>query len=215
MDGVSMGFAKWDPVRPAAMAASLGVHPDLLLLRPFDPTTAPQRLQLETQLRRQGPKLAIRWILSGDLRQLRLPDPEQDPQRRDGLWTSTCLECFLAQPGQEGYWELNLCPSGHWNLYRLEGYRQGLRPESALQRLPSRRRLDIAGDGQALELAVELDLEPLLAAEASRAALELGVTAVLECHDGNISYWALRHPAAEPDFHLRPGFCVRLASSEP
>ena len=112
------------------MAASPALASERLCLRPFDPATAPKRLRLEANLRRQGTSLTVRWILSGDLQQLRLPEPVEEPQRLDELWTSTCLECFLARPADEGYWELNLSPAGHWNLYRLDGYRQGLRPEA-------------------------------------------------------------------------------------
>jgi hypothetical protein len=226
------------------MAASPDLASERLCLRPFDPATAPKRLRLEANLRRQGTSLTVRWILSGDLQQLRLPEPVEEPQRLDELWTSTCLECFLARPADEGYWELNLSPAGHWNLYRLDGYRQGLRPEASLQHLPSRLQLSAIGEGdgvgsgvgvgdstdqslgmvsalalelasavpseRALELSVELDLGALLGAEASSGDLELGVTAVLAQQDGQLSYWALHHPAAEADFHHRGGFGVRL-----
>lgn len=250
------------------MAAAPALDPARLRLRPFDPATAPPRLGLGASLRRQGPRLEIRWVLSGDLRQLRLPEAVEEPQRLDALWTSTCLECFLARPAQESYWELNLSPAGHWNLYRLEGYRQGLRPEPAIQRLSSQRLLGGGSDRQdserrdtrrratncrdstsnteseaergrqpplpqasvnapelawehclapamelTLDLCVELDLEALLGAEASSDALELGVTAVLERQNGQLSYWALHHPAAEADFHHREGFCLRMPGS--
>jgi hypothetical protein len=238
------------------MAASPALESERLCLRPFDPATAPKRLRLEANLRRQGTSLKVRWILSGDLQQLRLPEPVEEPQRLDELWTSTCLECFLARPADEGYWELNVSPAGHWNLYRLDGYRQGLRPEASLQHLPSRLQLSAIGEGdgvevgvevggrigdstdqplgmasalaqemalelalelasvvpteRALELSVELDLGALLGAEASSGDLELGVTAVLAHQDGQLSYWALHHPASEADFHHRGGFGVRL-----
>jgi len=39
------------------------------------------------------------------------------------------LKAFFAEPGEERYWEINLAPNGHWNVYRLDRYRQGLRPE--------------------------------------------------------------------------------------
>jgi hypothetical protein len=218
------------------------LDPTALRLQPFNPHTAPGPLRLGANLRRQGDRLEIRWRLQGALSRLRLPEPVAEPQRRDALWTSTCLECFLARPDDEGYWELNLCPSGHWNLYRLDGYRQGLRPEAAIRRLESRRlsghcqtscgepshgqaslaqashgqesgepkgNAD-AGEEQVLELALDLDLEALLPTEASDAALQLGVTAVLESVDGAISYWALAHPAPEADFHHRAGFRVQL-----
>jgi hypothetical protein len=36
------------------------------------------------------------------------------------------------------------------------------------------------------------------------------VSAVIEQHDGAISYWALAHPAGKPDFHHRDGFVLKL-----
>jgi len=80
--------------------------------------------------------LAVSYQLQGDLAQLRLPAPASPPERRDLLWQTTCLELFLARQGGNGYWEFNLSPAGHWNVYRLEGYRQGLTPEPAYQQLP-------------------------------------------------------------------------------
>ena len=203
------------------MAISPELDPAALRLQPFDPATAPSPLQLGASLRRHGSQLEIRWRLQGDLARLRLPEPAPEPQRRDELWTSTCLECFLARPGETGYWELNLCPSGHWNLYRLEGYRQGLRPEPAIQALRADRQIgeqaaaeaDAGQQPTTLELALALDLEALLGAEACVSPLELGVTAVVETSDGAISYWALAHPAAEADFHHRDGFCLTLPAA--
>jgi hypothetical protein len=47
-----------------------------------------------------------------------LPSPLEDgPQhghRKDGLWTATCFEAFLALPDQSRYWEINLSPNGDW-----------------------------------------------------------------------------------------------------
>jgi hypothetical protein len=39
---------------------------------------------------------------------------------------------------------------------------------------------------------------------------QLGLTAVVEAADGSLSYWALRHPVARPDFHHRDGFAQTL-----
>jgi len=41
--------------------------------------------------------------------------------------------------------------------------------------------------------------------------IELGAAVVLEAADGNLSYWALRHAAARPDFHRRESFVLRLS----
>ena len=132
---------------------------------------------------------------------LKLPPAAAVPRRQDGLWQHTCLEAFVAAVGQEAYLELNLSPSGDWNVYGLEGYRRGLATLAEVTNLPA----CIDRQPHRLELAVTLPLPPPLAAAPQ---LAVGLTAVLEASDGQLSYWALHHPAAEPDFHLRAGFTL-------
>lgn len=165
------------------------------------PADQPQAsaLRISARAERHGPELLLSYVLSGPLEQLRIPPPEPQPQRRDGLWHHTCLEAFLAVAGREPYWELNLAPAGHWNLYRLDGYRRNLRPEPALQALA----LEVERSACNLQLRARLTLPPALA-EATE--LELALTAVLEHGDGALSYWALAHPPGEPDFHWRGGW---------
>lgn len=172
-------------------------------LRPFPGEPAPEGLRIEGSAARDGDRLTLRYALSGPLQQLRIQEPGATPRRLDGLWQTTCLECFLARPADPGYWEVNLSPSGDWNIYRLDGYRQALRPESAAG-APSLRRLP---GPQGLELAMTLPLPPPLA---TTAGLELGITAVIATRQGELSYWALDHPGTEPDFHRREGFLLRL-----
>jgi hypothetical protein len=40
----------------------------------------------------------------------------------------------------------------------------------------------------------------------------IGVTAVIESPAGDLSYWALKHPAEKPDFHDPNGFSITLAA---
>jgi len=37
------------------------------------------------------------------------------------------------------------------------------------------------------------------------------LTAVVECVDGALSYWALRHAAGKPDFHHPDTFALEIA----
>ena len=173
------------------------------LLVPFgaDPAAAPFRLEATAQ--REGASLQLRYDLRGPLEQLRLPPPAPTPERRDGLWEGTCFEAFLAETGAEGYRELNLSPAGHWNLYRLDGYRRGLRADPQIQALPFQHTM--AAEHLRLDLA--LDLTPL---DLAQAPLELALTTVLQHGDGSCSFLALTHPGAEADFHLREGFLLRL-----
>lgn len=157
--------------------------------------------------RQPGGRLALHFRLSGPLQMLQIPPLSGTPERRDGLWQSTCFEAFLGQPGQASYWELNLAPSGDWNLYAFQGYRAGMQPERRLQQLPFQLDGQWLGRRNRLDLVLSLDLAALMPAE---APLELSATAVLEHrfeHQSlGCSYWAWQHTGPEADFHRRDSF---------
>jgi len=189
-------MSTWQRLHPfRAELATAGPPPDLTALT------------LVGALERQGPGLRLRYRLEGALDQLRLPQAGAEPARRDGLWQHTCLEAFWGLPGSEAYWELNASPSGEWNLYRLDRYREGLRPEPLGGAPRSQWTLTSApAGGRRLELELWCGLPETLQA----GALEASLTAVLEHRDGMCTYWALTHPGPEPDFHRRDGFVLRL-----
>ena len=60
--------------------------------------------------------------------------------------------------------------------------------------------LDGASDMVALEARIELP----------HGAKRLGLSTVIEDGDGGISYWALAHPSAKPDFHHPDSFVLDL-----
>ena len=176
-------------------------------LHPFGGNASDLGLQLVGRLARQGDHLRVCYQLSGDLDTVVLPPPAvEGPRRCDGLWEHTCFELFLAAEGAQPYWEVNLAPSGHWNLYRLEGYRQGLAPEPDREALP----FTVSHGAGGLELALELLLPQELALACRQHPLRLGVTAVIEQPGGALSYWALAHGGLEADFHRREDFLLRL-----
>lgn len=165
-------------------------------------------IALQGALERWSDTLRLRFRLQGALDQLILPPATPVPSRRDGLWQHTCLEAFWGLRGAEGYWELNASPSGDWNLYRFDRYRQGLRPEPLAPPPPATWTFVPAAADHPARLELEL-CGP--APEAVPAGgLEASLTAVLEHADGRLSYWALVHPGPEPDFHHRQGFRLRL-----
>lgn len=172
-------------------------------LVPFGNAPGDARFRLTAMARRREGWLDFRYDLRGPLAELVVPPPVTAPERRDGLWQGTCFEAFLARPDAEGYHELNLSSAGHWNLYRLDGYRRGLRPEPAQTVLP----FQLLGEADHLALAFSLDLGPLQLAE---TPVELGLTTVLEHGDGRCSYWALSHTGAEADFHTRQSWRLRF-----
>jgi len=174
-------------------------HP--FALRSFAPP--PTSLALSGSVQRDGDRLSLHYRLEDPEGLVLVPPPIAAPRRCYDLWTTTCFEFFLAEPGAEPYWEVNLAPSGDWNLFRLSGYRQGLDPEPAISALPFV--VERARGG--LDLTVTLDLGALPLAG---RPLELAVTAVVELRDGEILYWALHHPGEQADFHWREGFGLRV-----
>jgi hypothetical protein len=154
---------------------------------------------------RSGTQLTITYILAGPLPDLVIAPPADAPARQWVLWEHTCFEFFLALPGREFYWEFNLSPAGHWNLFQLTGYRQGIHEEPAIQTLPFtvQRRPEVL----TLTLTLDIDLAAIIAAD---QPLEAAVSTVLEPRNGPLSFWALTHPGPEPDFHNREGFLIKL-----
>ena len=190
------------------MSATEPFRPIPFALVPFG-AVSDNDLHMGGTIGRQGERLWVHYMLRGPLQRLAIPPLAATPRRRDELWQATCLELFLALPGQEAYREFNLSPSGDWNVYRLDGYRQGLRPDPAWSALPLTRHdpAPSAGPAARLELRLRSSLPPELAAAAE---LEAAVTAVLQLQNGSCSTWALRHPGEEADFHRRDGFVLRL-----
>lgn len=152
---------------------------------------------------RQGCRLTLAWRLTGEIAAVAWPGPAGVAERRDHLWQQTCCEFFWARPAAPGYWEANFSPAGHWQLYGFDDYRAGMRPERAIGPPAT----TASRSDEALTLAATLDLSPLCGPE---EPLLLGVTMVVRTVDGATSYWALAHPAAQPDFHHRPGWTLAL-----
>lgn len=141
---------------------------------------------------------------SGGISDLVLPegliDGEQSAgQRRDHLWESTCCEAFLAIPGEERYWEINLSPNGDWAVYRFDRYRDG-QHNQALNSPPVIR---LKRRHHQLRLDARL---PLSSWWPLGVCPELSLTTVLEDKTMGLSHWALRHEEGKADFHRRSTF---------
>lgn len=172
-------------------------------LQPFSPLSPPLTIRITGHINRRRGHLAIRYDLRGDLAELVIPAPAARPARRHGLWEATCFEFFLGVKDAPQYWEFNLSPAGHWNIYRFARYRQGMAEETAFTSLP----LNLRRHPDSLEVALELDVGSILAAD---QPLRVGIAAVIQLADGGLTYWALTHPGPEADFHRRDSFLVEL-----
>ncbi|MEH2001592.1 MAG: DOMON-like domain-containing protein [Nostoc sp.] len=172
-------------------------------LQPFPSTKFLPNLKIAGNISRNGNKLAIRYMLEGDLKEIVIAPPSNTPSRKHELWEDTCFEFFLGIKNFARYWEFNLSPGGHWNVYRFDGYRQGMQEETAFENLP----FNIQNQTDGLILMLDVDLDKIISAE---QAIEVGITTVIKDRNGEVTYWALTHQGAEADFHLRDSFIVKL-----
>jgi len=177
--------------------------PKRFLLKPFPGEGNPAGVTIGGSIGRRAEILSVHCEVRGDLSMVSIPTAAEASRRRDRLWEETCFELFLGAADSDAYWELNLSPSGDWNVYRFTRYREGMCGERAFTSLPFTVRIG----PKILELSMELDVGKIIPA---RKTVEAGIAAVIGTIDGGKSHWALGHPASLPDFHRRDGFALIL-----
>ena len=153
--------------------------------------------------RRDNSSLCLDFLVAGDVAKIDIPAPAGLPLRKDWLWKQTCFEMFVSEKGSSQYCEFNMSPSGHWNVYRFNAYREGMREETAFELLPFS---TSRADGS---FSLSLEIEPARIIKGDRL-LAVGVSAVIRGKDGGKSFWALTHCGSKPDFHDRESFIIEL-----
>lgn len=190
-----------------------------LVCHPAAPCALPLRIEATLALIETGPHHGwlLRYALRGDVSRLRVPTPVP-PGPADGLWQHTCFEAFIGVAGEAAYREFNWAPSGQWAAYRFSAERQRDAAAEA-QQGPLVPRIEVHTGPESLCLLVGLPMSALPLPTAAQV-WEVGLSAVIETSDGQLSHWALQHPSARPDFHHRggwqrlPGWSTRPASAE-
>jgi hypothetical protein len=170
-------------------------HP--LLCHPSQACTSVSGISISASFREDG-ALHLRYQITGNPL---FPVPKA-PAAADNLWQHTCCELFVASAGEASYREFNFSPSGQWAAYCFTAYRQPVQdfqspfpPQTCIRRHT---------DGFELDAILARELLP------AGNVLEIGLTAVIEAHDGSKTYWALAHCAQQTDFHLRSSFSLTL-----
>lgn len=174
-----------------------------LQCHPAAPANIPLVLSVAVSLTSVG--LQLVYTVAGHCTALRIPPATEAPGPADGLWRHTCLEAFVAVDGDPGYREFNFSPSGQWAIYSFarERVRTPLEVDAATQ--PS---MLVHLSSEQLTLTAHL---PWNALPLRGSVLCMGLSAVMEDANGQLSYWALQHPCAQPDFHHPAGRALRLA----
>lgn len=173
-------------------------------LQPFPSAGAASDLEITGSIARHSGTLAIRYSVHGFPAEAMVPAPAETPVRKHGLWQETCFEFFVAVKNAPHYWEFNLSPVGHWNVYRFAGYRQGMEEELAFTALP----FDFWNQPGAFGLTLECSLDRIIPVE---QPLEVAISTVIKSSDGEVTCWALIHPGPQPDFHRRDSFILQWA----
>jgi hypothetical protein len=174
-----------------------------LLPHPSTPCPAIRRFAVEVDPSGWPGELVVLFRLAGDIDRLQLP-ASGFARRADGLWQHSCFEAFLRAGSGGSYHEFNLAPSGDWAAYRFGNRRR----ERSSPDMPAPRmeRRHFPGG---YELSAKLPIAAL--PELARAgSVDAGLAAVLESDDGSLSYWALAHAGAKPDFHDPASFTLRV-----
>jgi hypothetical protein len=170
-------------------------------LRPFPTESSLPQIEISGRVNRKDNILSIEYQLFGDLNAISIAPPASLPSRQFHLWEATCFEFFIGIPGDRNYWEFNLSPSGDWNVFALDDYRQGLRDEIAFTSLPFK----VDRYPNYITLNLDVDLSEIILLEQD---LEMAVTTVIKSSQNELSYWAIFHSGKEADFHLRDSFII-------
>ena len=183
-------------------------------LKPFN---SEPRLKISFSVARNSTAIEFTFALTGglpiDLAEIVIPElkTEEKRERRDELWKQTCFEIFVGCADERSYLEFNLSPSGDWNAYAFEAYREGMRPVSDSSGIAVSHNANPQSDMRTWTAVASTnggdgELSKLLKSR----SLVLGATAVIEYQDGSREYWALTHAGEKPDFHLRESFKLVL-----
>ncbi len=173
---------------------TLKPHPGTTLLPPF---------QLDVTVTVLERNLRLLYELHGDTSAIRIP-AQAITQRLDDLWKHTCFELFVADDHSSAYEEFNFSPSGSWAAYQFPDYRQAM--QNMQTTAPA---LSWRCQAQSAELEVHWP-RPIGGLLASGDTHPIGLSAVIEHGQGELTYWSLAHPTAKPDFHNRAGFIGRI-----
>ncbi len=152
--------------------------------------------------------LHLQYELTGELSALNIPTL-QAPCAVDGLWQHTCFEAFIAVNDEEGYYEFNFSPSSAWAAYAFSAYRN--RSDWTIKKTPLIR-CSQSNESLVMDVLIATVDLPLKRAEQS---FQLGITAVIETNEGELSYWALQHSEGAPDFHQRNDFILSFNPNNP
>ena len=166
--------------------------------------------EVEAEITREGLKLDASYRLSGDLNSLLLPKTNKIKAERKGeLWETTCFEFFLKNIRHPFYLEFNLAPTGHWNCFSFDGYRQNMREYDGIQSVD----INFEKGENHILLESEIQLIPaefFLPDDFNDGDIRCALSSVIENKEHVKTYWAPGHFSERPDFHKEENFSIQI-----
>ena len=147
--------------------------------------------------------LNVTYVIAGATERIKFASTSPQPSRKNELWRTTCFELFMKLPVAAEYWEFNLAPSLDWNAYRFTNYRSALQQEAHIADIKIATEV---ANRNLTRLQAMLPLPSRVIAQ----PLAIGISSVIEDHEGNMHYFALRHAGTKPDFHDPAGFDIKI-----
>lgn len=172
-----------------------------LIPHPMSKDSLVRAISVEWKRKSEG-SIWLRYHVTVDGEDIKLPPSATIPTRKDGLWETTCFEMFLRSRENERYAEYNFSPSANWAAYQFSAHREGMKLLE-LSDIPEIS-VDFNNDHMAVEITAGLPNN------ICDADLPMGISAIIEESRGQKSYWALAHPSGEPDFHHQDCFAAKL-----
>lgn len=141
--------------------------------------------------------ISFSYEITGEVNNILWASEVNSPKQKDELWTSTCIELFVAQANGKKYMEWNVSPTHDWANYKFNLYRERdnqsevvIKPTIS-KTIMSEKTINIEFILQVGELALFLGDKPW----------EFYPSVILKLKDESFSYWAIQHLSDEPDFH--------------
>lgn len=170
-------------------------------LKPFPLSTHSQKFSSSGQVNFLPNEINCSLTLSGPIHEINIREQNAKPEKREGIWESTCFELFIADEDNKHYLEWNFCPSGDWWCMEFRDYRDP-KEDFRWEQSPV---IEVKQDIDSLTMIAQFKLPE----HYQEKKLSLGVTAVIDHPQGEKSYWALSHPEDKPDFHDSGHFLLK------
>jgi len=122
--------------------------------------------------------------------------------RQHELWKQTCFEAFFRQKGEKSYFEINLSPTGAWNVYHFKTYRSPQPPTEYLEV----QMLELIKEKESFSATFQIQGVDLSRIDAS-------LCAILKLKNAETTYWSTHHMSHKPDFHHPDCFTLERKST--